>query len=93
MKDAGLHEGCIEQMYRLFAKLCNNELNLDGDGRIRMDDWEMQPEIQSEVTKAWETLTADNFKELTDIDGYWKDFYEMFGFGIDGVDYDADVEV
>lgn len=93
MKAHGNHEGCIEQMYRLFAKLCNNELNLDGDGQIRMDDWEMLPEIQSEVTKAWETLTADNFKELTDIDGYWKDFYEMFGFGIDGVDYDADVEI
>lgn len=93
MKAHGNHEGCIEQMYRLFAKLCNNELNLDGEGQIRMDDWEMQPEIQAEVTKAWEALTADNFKELTDIDGYWKDFYEMFGFGIDGVDYDADVEV
>ncbi|MBD5383428.1 MAG: trans-2-enoyl-CoA reductase family protein [Ruminococcaceae bacterium] len=93
MKAHGNHEGCIEQMYRLFDKLCNNALNLDGDGQIRMDDWEMLPEIQSEVTKAWETLTADNFKELTDIDGYWRDFYEMFGFGIDGVDYDADVEV
>lgn len=93
MKAHGNHEGCIEQMYRLFSKLCNNELNLDGDGRIRMDDWEMLPEIQSEVTKAWESLSADNFKELTDIDGYWSDFYAMFGFGIDGVDYEADVEV
>ncbi len=93
MKAHGNHEGCIEQMYRLFAKLCNNELNLDGDGQIRMDDWEMLPEIQSEVTKAWESLSADNFKEFTDIDGYWSDFYAMFGFGIDGVDYDADVEI
>ncbi len=93
MKAHGNHEGCIEQMYRLFKKLCNNELNLDGEGQIRMDDWEMLPEIQSEVTKAWESLSADNFKELTDIDGYWSDFYAMFGFGIDGVDYDADVEI
>lgn len=93
MKAHGNHEGCIEQMYRLFSKLCNDELNLDSEGQIRMDDWEMQPDIQAEVTKAWESLSADNFKELTDIDGYWNDFYAMFGFGIDGVDYDADVEV
>ena len=93
MKAHGNHEGCIEQMYRLFDKICNNKLNLDSDGQIRMDDYEMQPEIQAEVTKAWEALTAENFKDLTDIDGYWKDFYAMFGFGIDGVDYDADVEV
>lgn len=93
MKAHGNHEGCIEQMYRLFAKLSNNELNLDGEGQIRMDDWEMLPEIQSEVTKAWESLSAENFRELTDIDGYWSDFYAMFGFGIDGVDYGADVEV
>lgn len=93
MKAKGNHEGCIEQMYRLFAKLCNNELNLDSEGQIRMDDWEMLPDVQAEVTKAWESLSADNFKELTDIDGYWSDFYAMFGFGIDGVDYDADVEV
>lgn len=93
MKAHGNHEGCIEQMYRLFAKLSNNELNLDGEGQIRMDDWEMLPEIQSEVTKAWESLSAENFRELTDIDGYWSDFYAMFGFGIDGVDYSADVEV
>lgn len=93
MKAHGNHEGCIEQMYRLFAKLSNNELNLDDEGQIRMDDWEMLPEIQSEVTKAWESLSAENFRELTDIDGYWSDFYAMFGFGIDGVDYGADVEV
>ncbi len=93
MKAKGNHEGCIEQMYRLFAKLCNNELNLDSEGRIRMDDWEMQSDVQAEVSKAWESLSADNFKELTDIDGYWHDFYAMFGFGFDGVDYDADVEV
>lgn len=93
MKAHGNHEGCIEQMYRLFAKLSNNKLNLDGEGQIRMDDWEMLPEIQSEVTKAWESLSAENFRELTDIDGYWSDFYAMFGFGIDGVDYGADVEV
>ncbi len=93
MKAKGNHEGCIEQMRRLFGKLYGGEINLDDEGRIRMDDWEMQPEIQSEVQKAWDELNQDNFKQLIDLDGYWKDFYALFGFGIDGVDYDADVDV
>ena len=92
MKEKGCHEGCIEQMRRLFGKLYGGELNLDDEGRIRMDDWEMRPEIQAEVSKLWEELNQDNFKQLTDLDGYWKDFYALFGFGIDGVDYDADVD-
>lgn len=93
MKEAGNHEGCIEQMYRLFSEFGNNKLNLDADGMIRMDDYEMLPDIQEKVTKVWNNISQENFKDCTDIDGYWKDFYEMFGFGIDGVDYDADVEV
>ena len=93
MKAKGNHEGCIEQMYRLFAKLADGKLDLDADGQIRMDDWEMQEDVQAEVSKVWESINADNFKELTDMDGYWKDFYALFGFGVDGVDYTADVEV
>lgn len=93
MKAKGNHEGCIEQMQRLWARLASGELNLDSDGRIRMDDWEMQPDIQAEVTKIWNNINQDNFKDVTDIDGYWSDFYQMFGFNIDDVDYDADVEV
>ncbi len=93
MKAKGNHEGCIEQMQRLWSRLASGELNLDSDGRIRMDDWEMQPDIQAEVTKIWDNINQDNFKEVTDIDGYWSDFYKMFGFNIDGVDYSADVEV
>lgn len=93
MKAKGSHEGCIEQMQRLWARLASGELNLDSDGRIRMDDWEMQPDIQAEVSKVWDNINQENFKEVTDIDGYWNDFYQMFGFNIDGVDYDADVEV
>ena len=89
---------CIEQMYRLFAEKFGADGKpvsgaVDGEGRIRLDDLEMKPEIQDEVTKLWNILNADNFKEYTDIEGYWKDFYELFGFGIDGVDYEADVEV
>lgn len=93
MKAKGIHEGCIEQMYRLFERLSSGELNLDTEGRIRMDDLEMRDDVQSEVSAIWENINQDNFKESTDIDGYWKDFYAMFGFGLDGVDYDADVEV
>ena len=93
MKEHGTHEGCIEQMQRLFRRISENDLNLDSEGRIRMDDLEMKPEIQAKVSEIWEKLNQDNFKEFTDIDGYWKDFYALFGFGIDGVDYSADVEV
>ncbi len=93
MKEKGLHEGCIEQMYRLFERFSTGDLNLDSEGRIRMDDLEMRGDVQAEVTKIWENINQDNFKDLTDIDGYWKEFYAMFGFGLDGVDYDADVEI
>lgn len=93
MKEKGNHEGCIEQMRRLFGKLYGGELGLDKDGQIRMDDWEMEDDVQEKVSKIWNDLNADNFKQLTDMEGYWKDFYALFGFGIDGVDYDADVDV
>lgn len=93
MKAKGNHEGCIEQMRRLFGKLYGGELNLDGEGQIRMDDWEMQGDVQAEVSKMWDSINADNFKDFTDMDGYWSDFYALFGFGIDGVDYSADVDV
>lgn len=94
MKAHGCHEGCIEQMYRLFAqKLYGGAVLTDGEGMIRLDDLEMQPEIQDEVTALWNKISQDTLAECTDLDGYWKDFYALFGFGIDGVDYDADVEV
>ena len=95
MKQKGSHEGCIEQMYRLFAEklYAGGDVPVDEEGRIRMDDWEMQPDVQSEVTELWNALTQENLKDSTDLDGYWSDFYGLFGFGIDGVDYEADVEV
>ncbi len=94
MKAKGVHEGCIEQMYRLFAqKLYAGEPVVDEQGMIRLDDLEMTDDIQSEVSDIWEKLDGENFKDFTDIDGYWNDFYELFGFGIDNVDYEADVEV
>lgn len=93
MKEKGLHEGCIEQMYRLFERFSTGDLNLDSEGRIRMDDWEMRDDVQAEVSRIWENINQENFKDCTDIDGYWKEFYAMFGFGLDGVDYDADIEI
>lgn len=94
MKEKGIHEGCIEQMYRLFHdKLLADTPQVDEDGMIRMDDWEMREDVQQEVKQAWDRINSDNLQQLADVDGYWEDFYHMFGFGIDGVDYDADVEV
>ena len=93
MKENGTHEGCIEQMQRMFEEISSGKLNLDSEGRIRMDDLEMSPEVQGKVSEIWNSINQENFKSCADIDGYWKDFYELFGFGVDGVDYTADVEV
>lgn len=94
MKEMGLHEGCIEQMYRLFhERLFADPVPVDQEGRIRLDDWEMRPEVQEKVSEIWRELSTENVEQLADIDGYWADFYEMFGFGLPGVDYEADVSV
>lgn len=94
MKEQGLHEGCMEQMDRLFReKLYAGAPILDEEGRIRLDDWEMQPEVQAEVSRIWDLINDTNLKEYADIPGYWSDFREMFGFDIPGVDYEADVEI
>ncbi len=94
MKEKNLHEGCIEQMCRLFnEKLYAGEVVVDSENMIRLDDWEMKPEVQDEVTKIWTIVNSDNIHDLADCDGYWNDFYQMFGFRIDGVDYDADVDI
>lgn len=94
MKEKGIHEGCIEQMGRLFKdKLFGETPVTDAQGLIRMDDYEMREDVQEEIQDAWAKVTTDNVKELADIDGYWQDFYQMFGFGMDHVDYTADVEV
>ena len=92
MKKEGLHEGCIEQMNRLFIdKLPAKET--DAEGYIRLDDWEMEDKVQNEITKLWDLVTTENIGELSDIEGYWEDFYHMFGFHYDNVDYSADVEI
>lgn len=93
MKAKGLHEGCIEQIQRLFAeRLYSEEIPLDENSRIRIDDWEMRDDIQAAVAKSWETISNENLAELADFDGYQEEFLKLFGFGIDGVNYDADTD-
>lgn len=95
MKEKGLHEGCIEQMYRLMcSRICaEGGVPVDEKRLIRLDDYEMKDEVQKEVARLWDSVSEDNIKEIADIEGYWKEFYEIFGFGIEGVDYDADVDI
>lgn len=94
MKEKGVHEGCIEQIYRLFSdRLYTEILELDSTGRIRMDDYEMQADIQEEVTLLFNHVTEDRLYEMTDIEGYRQDFKQLFGFAFDKVDYSKDVEI
>ncbi len=94
MKEHGVHEGCIQQIARLFhEKLLVTPPHVDKQGLIRMDDWELEKNIQSEVMRLWSQVTTENLKNLTDLEGYWEDFYHMFGFHFDNVDYNADVEI
>ncbi len=94
MKKKGIHEDCIRQMGRLFRdKLFAGDAQTDENGMIRMDDLEMREDVQQEIQNAWKEVTTENVKEYADIDGYWEDFYHMFGFKIEGVDYRLDVEV
>jgi enoyl-[acyl-carrier protein] reductase / trans-2-enoyl-CoA reductase (NAD+) len=89
MKEEGTHEGCIEQIQRLFsARLYNgSEIPTDEAGRIRIDDWELNPEVQSKVADLWKIATTENLPEIGDLLGYRSDFHNLFGFGFAGVDY------
>jgi len=94
MKEKGIHEGCIEQMVRLFTdKLFVENMVTDEKGQIRLDDWEMREDVQKEVMDIWSAVTTENIRQLTDVDGYWEDFYHLFGFRFDAVDYTKDVEI
>jgi enoyl-[acyl-carrier protein] reductase / trans-2-enoyl-CoA reductase (NAD+) len=94
MKEKGLHEGCIEQIYRLFAENMygTKNLNLDSTGRIRIDDKEMQADVQSAVDALWGQVTTENLKTISDFDTYRTDFLKLFGFGLPGVNYDEPVD-
>jgi enoyl-[acyl-carrier protein] reductase / trans-2-enoyl-CoA reductase (NAD+) len=94
MKEKGLHEGCIEQMQRLFATHLFNgaQPKFDSEGRVRIDDWEMRPDVQDAISVIWPKATTENLDQLTDIKGYRSEFLKMFGFGLPTVDYEAEVE-
>ena len=93
MKAKGIHEGCIEQIQRLYAdKLFNgSEVPTDEAGRIRIDDWEMREDVQKEIFGDWESLSTETVHQLGDLRGYTKEFKNLFGFGYKEVDYHLDV--
>jgi enoyl-[acyl-carrier protein] reductase/trans-2-enoyl-CoA reductase (NAD+) len=90
MKPMGLHEGCIEQIYRLFDGRLSAGAELDSEGRIRLDDWEMKPEVQAAVAGLWPQVTTENLGSVSDIAGYREEFLRLFGFGLPGVNYEAE---
>ena len=93
MKKRGTHEGCIEQLYRLYTECLYSESpRLDDVGRLRVDELEIQPEIQKELSNAWSNITTENLHELTDFKGYKEEFIKLFGFGVSGINYDTEVD-
>jgi enoyl-[acyl-carrier protein] reductase/trans-2-enoyl-CoA reductase (NAD+) len=92
MKAEGVHEGCIEQIQRLYQQrlFTGAEVLVDEKGRIRIDDWEMREDIQAKVAELWEQAVTENLAEIGDLEGYRKDFYNLFGFDVAGVDYKAE---
>ncbi|HLS28220.1 MAG TPA: enoyl-ACP reductase FabV [Opitutales bacterium] len=94
MKEKGIHEGCIEQIHRLFATQLYNgsALDFDDSGLVRLDDLEMRDDVQEEVKRLWERVTTENLAELSDVEGYQKDFLQLFGFEFDGIDYDQETD-
>ena len=93
MKAEGIHEGCIEQMQRLYKErlyLSSGEIPVDEKGRIRIDDLEMRDDVQAQIDKLWAIATTESLPEIGDLEGYRNDFHHLFGFGYEGVDYNAD---
>lgn len=95
MRELGIHEGCIEQINRMFReRLFRTDSaapEVDDNNRLRLDDWELREDVQTHCKALWPTLTDDNLRELTDYQEYKDEFLKLFGFGIEGIDYDADV--
>lgn len=92
MREKGVHEGCVEQIYRLFATQLYGDIETDKRGRIRIDDLEMRADVQEEVLARWAQITSDNIHELSDLNDFRREFFMLFGFGIPGVDYEQDVD-
>jgi enoyl-[acyl-carrier protein] reductase/trans-2-enoyl-CoA reductase (NAD+) len=94
MKAEGIHEGCIEQIQRLYSQrlYTGQAVPTDYEGRIRIDDWEMRDDVQAKVAELWTKATTENLSEIGDLAGYKQDFLNLFGFGFKGVDYDAEAD-
>ncbi len=94
MKEEGSHEGCIEQIQGLFARqfYTDGQRDVDEAGRLRMDGLELKDSVQHKVQELWDKVTTENVNELTDYAGYHAEFLRLFGFGLAGVNYDADVD-
>ncbi|SMC90407.1 enoyl-ACP reductase FabV [Pedobacter africanus] len=94
MKQKGIHEGCIEQIQRLFSErlYSGNEIPVDPEGRIRIDDWEMRDDVQTEVARLWAEATDESLPLIGDLPGYKRDFLNLFGFDVAGVDYGKDTD-
>jgi len=92
MKSEGVHEGCIEQIQRLFEQrlYTGKEISTDDKGRIRIDDWEMRDDIQEKIKSLWAAATSENVSQIGDLAGYKDDFLSLFGFGLKNIDYKAD---
>lgn len=94
MKERGIHEDCIRQINRLFhEKWRSGEPETDRKGQIRLDDYEMRTDVQEDVMHRWDAINTENINELADLTGYWDDFYHMFGFGFDNVNYMEDISL
>lgn len=95
MRQEGIHEGCMDQIYRLFAERLYNNLNpadlVDDNNRLRLDDWELREDVQQACRELWPQITSENLFEMSDYQLYKDEFLRLFGFGIEGVDYEADV--
>ncbi len=92
MKELGLHEGCVEQIDRLFRTRLGRNADLDEAGRLRLDDWELSAKVQAEVLRRWPLLTTETLEALADLAEYRTQFLRLFGFGVGGVDYGLDVD-
>jgi len=94
MREKGIHEGCIEQIYRLFGeKLVDGKVATDQEGRIRLDDWELRQDVQDQVLQLWHKVDRGNINALADLQGFRTEFFRLFGFEFPEVDYSEDVDV
>lgn len=93
MKERGVHEDCLRHIHRLFRTWLgeSGSIRMDDRGRLRVDDLELRDDVQDDVKHRWALVSTETLPELGDLDGYRRDFLRIFGFGVDGVDYEQDI--